>query len=560
MAKYHNKCLAELAHQLRLSPVRLRLKQLDATEDLIDLLESNRRYPYEFVCHQITGYRPKGEYVNKVLTGTSLIEDLIVLVEDLSLSAPVSVTAMPMACWSTEELAERLRVSTKTICRWRKRGMPGRKLRYPDRSIRMAFTERSVRRFVARHTDLVKRGAAFKQLSGQEKDRIVEMARRELADRRVRLHELSQLIAARMGRAVETVRYTLRRYDQDHPEAALFGQDEQPVIDPRMQAIHDAVVMEDQSPDAVGRRFGRSARAVLAIAREVRARLLMAREIDYIPNKEFDATDADERILAKSEDSQAGARKRIRPPADLPPYLQDLYRQPLLAADQEREIFRRYNYLKFKAHQLRCRLDVLKADVELMDRIETLLTQADQVKNDILRANLRLVVSIARRHVGQSSCFFEVVSDGNLALMRAVEKFDYARGFKFSTYASWAIMRNYARIIPEQMYQSAKLVTGMEEVLSVTPEQQDEDRESFIEHARHLVRKGLALLTARERDILVRHYGLRKNEAAMTLEQIGGLLGVTKERVRQIERKALAKLRMELPCPEGVSISDRASD
>lgn len=559
MAKYHNKSLAALAHQLQLSPARLRLKQIEATEDLIDLLEPNKRYPYEFVCHQITGYRPKGEYVNKVLTGTSLIEDLVLLVEELSLTPLLPVTAIPMACWSTEELAERLRVSTKTICRWRRRGMPGRKLRFPDRSVRMAFTERSVRRFVARHTDLVKRGAAFKQLSGQEKARIVEMARRELANRRMRLHELSQLIAARMGRAVETVRYTLRRYDQDHPEAALFGHDEQPVIDPRMQAIYDAVIVEGQSPEMVGKRFGRSARAVSAIVREVRARLLMAREINYIPNKEFDAPDADERILTPAEDSPAGARKRIRPPTDLPPYLQDLYRQPLLAADQEREIFRRYNYLKYKAHQLRCRLDVLKADVELMDRIEALLAEADRVKNDILRANLRLVVSIARRHVGQASCFFEVVSDGNLALMRAVEKFDYSRGFKFSTYASWAIMRNYARIIPEQMYQSAKLVTGMDEMLSVTPEQQDEERESLIEHARYLVRKGLALLTARERDVVMRHYGLRKNEAAMTLEQIGGLLGVTKERVRQIERKALAKLRMELPCPEGVFSSNMTS-
>jgi len=83
------------------------------------------------------------------------------------------------------------------------------------------------------------------------------------------------------------------------------------------------------------------------------------------------------------------------------------------------------------------------------------------------------VVSIARRHVGRAPCFFEIVSDGNLSLMRAVEKFDYARGFKFSTYASWAIMRNYARTIPEQMYQSARLVTGVDEALAATPDRTD---------------------------------------------------------------------------------------
>ena len=71
-------------------------------------------------------------------------------------------------------------------------------------------------------------------------------------------------------------------------------------------------------------------------------------------------------------------------------------------------------------------------------------------KNQIIRSNLRLVVSIAKRHVGPADNFFELVSDGNMSLMRAVEKFDYARGNKFSTYASWAIMKNFARTIPDE--------------------------------------------------------------------------------------------------------------
>ena len=169
----------------------------------------------------------------------------------------------------------------------------------------------------------------------------------------------------------------------------------------------------------------------------------------------------------------------------------------------------------------------------------------------ILRANLRLVVSIARRHVGRSSAFFETVSDGNLSLMRAVDKFDYGRGFKFSTYASWAVMRNYARTIPEQMYASSKLVTSSDEMLAATPADDTTSRDTLIDSARQLIHKGLGLLNAREREVVVRHYGLDEDSEPMTLEQIGKVFGVTKERVRQIERKALTKLRGSLGHAEG---------
>jgi len=541
VAKYHHPPIAELTHQLSLSPVRLRLKQLEATEYLVDLIEPDKSYPYDFVCHRITGYRPKDKMPQRAMPGSTLIEDLVQMVEALS-ELPVLPAGVMRPCSTTEELSRRLKVSTKTICRWRRRGLPGRKLRYPDGTVRLAFLERCVRRFVANNRELVKRGAAFKQLTSGEKRRIVELAREALAERRMRLHELSQYVAARVGRAVETVRYTLRRYDQSHPEDALFGRDDQPVTKPELQAVYDAVA-SGKSLAEVGKAFGRSVRAVREIVREVRARHLKVREIQHVYNPEFGSPAADETILAAMEDPEATRRKRIRPPKDLPPYLQDLYRQPLFTAEQERRMFRKYNYLKFKADRLRDRIDVLNARDGDLDELDSLLARADGVKNEILRANLRLVVSIARRHVGRLPCFFEIVSDGNLALMRAVEKFDYARGFKFSTYASWAIMRNYARTIPEQMYEAARQMTGSEEALASAPAPDESARESIVEGVRHLVGKGLALLTAREREVVVRHYGLGKQHGPMTLDQIGRIFGVTKERVRQIERKALAKLR-----------------
>ena len=89
-------------------------------------------------------------------------------------------------------------------------------------------------------------------------------------------------------------------------------------------------------------------------------------------------------------------------------------------------------------------------------------------KNQIVRANLRLVVSIAKRHVAPDQNFFELVSDGNMSLMRAVEKFDFARGNKFSTYASWAIMKNFARTIPDEHRHRDRFRTSQAEMFAAT--------------------------------------------------------------------------------------------
>ena len=105
------------------------------------------------------------------------------------------------------------------------------------------------------------------------------------------------------------------------------------------------------------------------------------------------------------------------------------------------------NFLKYQAAKLRDSLDPAKPKTLILNEIERLQEESLDVKNQIIRANLRLVVSIAKKRVGPSNNFFELVSDGNMSLIRAVEKFDYSRGFKFSTYASWAIMKNFARTI-----------------------------------------------------------------------------------------------------------------
>src|SRR6266853_2533299 len=112
-----------------------------------------------------------------------------------------------------------------------------------------------------------------------------------------------------------------------------------------------------------------------------------------------------------------------------------------------------------------------------MNEIEKLYDEAVKIKNEIVQANLRLVVSIAKRHVSGSEDFFGLVSDGNMSLIRAVEKFDYSRGNKFSTYASWAIMKNYARTIPEEKRRRERYVTGHEEMFEAAADTRADEHE-----------------------------------------------------------------------------------
>jgi len=218
---------------------------------------------------------------------------------------------------------------------------------------------------------------------------------------------------------------------------------------------------------------------------------------------------------------------------------------PLLTKDEEVYYFRKMNFLLHQAAQLQKKIDVTQPKTKEMDAIERLIGQASEVKNFLIRSNLRLVVSIAKKHMKPNANFFEMVSDGNISLIRAIEKFDFTRGFKFSTYASWAIMKNFARSIPAEYTQLDRFRTGNEEVFDQASDPRSERlNEEFINRRQHeALMELLSQLESRERDILVLRYGLKDGAPPQTLEQVGTRLGVTKERIRQLESRALQKLR-----------------
>ncbi|GGT48108.1 RNA polymerase sigma factor [Streptomyces purpureus] len=281
-------------------------------------------------------------------------------------------------------------------------------------------------------------------------------------------------------------------------------------------------------------------------------------------------------------------------------YLREIGRIPLLTAAEEVELARRVEAGLFAEEKL---LSTPSLDSQLALDLDRLVVLGRMAKRRLIEANLRLVVSVAKRYVGRGLTMLDLVQEGNLGLIRAVEKFDYARGYKFSTYATWWIRQAMSRALADQartirvpvhvvelinrvvrvqrrMLQERGYEPTAEEVaahLDLSPERvgevlrlaqepvslhapvgeeddvalgdliEDGDAASPVETAAFLLLRQhleavLSTLGERERKVVQLRYGLDDGRPR-TLEEIGRLFGVTRERIRQIESKTLNKLR-----------------
>jgi RNA polymerase sigma factor (sigma-70 family) len=307
--------------------------------------------------------------------------------------------------------------------------------------------------------------------------------------------------------------------------------------------------------NTLAKQFQRTRTSVYRVINEVRALRLLEQPLDYIPHADFEDVSraAEFRAEMPRAEEYEARRQAMKAPRDVPPELGACYEFPLLDAEQERHMFRKMNFLKYKAHQLREKLlresdediDPTRLRTQDLNEIEDLQDEANEVKDLLINANMRLVVNIAKRHSGQTDNFFELLSDGNMSLIRAVEKFDFGRGFKFSTYASWAIMKNFARTIPDEKHRKERFVTGHDEVFEVAPDTRTDEHEVVAskERATVSVNRLLEHLEPREREIIRMRAGLDSHAKGMTLEEIGQQFGITKERVRQLNARAMKKLR-----------------
>ena len=528
-----------------------RRAQFERAGQLLGEIDPAKGYPYPFVCYRVTGFRSEA-YADLLIPGADLRHDLKLLIDrlDRSLPAlPIEQAAEPLL--TLAQVSKLLKVSAKTVRRWKaNHDLVGRRVLVNGRR-HLGFPEAMVARFVANHRNRVERGGRFSHLSDAEKGDVLTHSRL-LARAGGSLTAVSRRVARILGRSPETVRYTIRNFDRAHPAQAIFPDRSGPLDQPTKQLIFNSY-RRGIPVNALAKRFNRTRTSMYRVISEVRAEQLMKQAQDYIYHPSFDDPAEEATILGPMPGLAAFEEQRsnMRVPKDSPPELAALYEVPLLNKEQEQHMFRQMNFLK---HQLKKVVDrfrnpdgtvnAAKVKIEDLEAIERLQEKVTAVKDLLISCNMRLVVSIAKRHAGQTDNFFELLSDGNMSLMRAVEKFDYSRGNKFSTYASWAIMKNFARSIPEEKTRKERYVTGRDELFDVAPDNRTDEHEllSTAEQAAFRVNRLLEHLSPRDREIVRLRAGLDGSEPK-TLEEIGNQLGITKERVRQLNVRIMKQLR-----------------
>jgi len=518
-----------------------------AAERVLTRLTPQQTYRIQSVLQQILDAAPEAgsaalTSTDATASGIDACHDLRQLIEDLTDAAAMPVDAAGEPVHTVENLSKLFDVSTKTISRWRRQGLIGRKFIIDGRK-RVGFLKSSVDRFISGNRKQIERGSRFRQMTNQERKQIISEARR-LSLSGCGMNEIAKQLAMELQRSPGTIRGTVKQYDQSHPESAIFPTNGAPLHEELRKKVF-VLYQQGRSIDQISEQFERSSSTILRIVAMERYEYIHNLPLDHVSHPSFSKIRNLVSVLGPMPENAATAKK-ARVPSDLPSYLASLYEVPLLSREQEQHLFRKLNFAKYRANRLRSTLNAEQPQAKRMDEIEQLYDTAVATKNQIVRANLRLVVSIAKRHVGPQENFFELVSDGNISLIRAAEKFDYGRGFKFSTYASWAIMKNFARSIPNEMKQRDRFRTSNDELFAATQENRADRLSEELAHENRIsaVRKILSRLDDREQKIIINRFGLDYTQEPCTLKQVGESMGVTKERVRQIESRALDKLRI----------------
>ena len=272
----------------------------------------------------------------------------------------------------------------------------------------------------------------------------------------------------------------------------------------------------------------------------------MNREIDFIASPEFTQRGAERRILGNgsSEAERQASRPKTSMPRDLPAHLARLCEAQLLTAEEERDLFRRMNFLKYRANVLRSRLNPARPNEEKLTELKDKVEEASRVRDRIIQANMRLVISIVKKFVTPKHSFDELLSDGIVSLMHAVDKFDYDKGFRFSTYAYRAIARNAYRTITDQHKEDSRFDASVSDDLMNLPEEEHTSslgEQEWIRMRGHLATM-MQHLDRREKFIVRGRFALGAHRKVRTFQCLADKLGVSKERVRQLEQRAIAKL------------------
>lgn len=284
-----------------------------------------------------------------------------------------------------------------------------------------------------------------------------------------------------------------------------------------------------------------------------RVRILRHQRITFIPNASFadgeDTIDWFEQPLLKAVE-QGDAAPRVPKVAGLAAHMMRMCETPILTVSEERAFFRRMNYLKWRVSILLDELNEARPAKRKLAAVEDLIERAERIRNHIIQANTRLVMSIAKKFSDMFNSFDDSLSQGITSLMYAIEKFDYDRGFRFSTYATTAIRRDLYRQVITAKRQRDRFGTGADDLIdSLNSVEASDDQTSAVDQGTYgLLTDMLDQLEPRENLIIRARFGFdSEGGRKSTFVSLAKQLGISKERVRQLAERALTKLRKRVP-------------
>lgn len=228
--------------------------------------------------------------------------------------------------------------------------------------------------------------------------------------------------------------------------------------------------------------------------------------------------------------------------------------QVILTGAEEKVLFHQFNYARYRVRELQKAIEGSDTRQPTPDQAQSVLDwfrRSERIREQIAETNLALVLAMAKRTRMSEVDFADLVSEGNMALLRAVDKFDAGRGYKFSTYACRAILKSFSRVATRTARYRGHFPTEFDPTLEKSNHQDERRRvieDACVNELRAILGSNVANLNEVEKQVILARFAIDPTDTedpprAKTLEQVGEMIGVTKERVRQIQNKALNKLK-----------------
>jgi RNA polymerase primary sigma factor len=293
---------------------------------------------------------------------------------------------------------------------------------------------------------------------------------------------------------------------------------------------------------------GKKQRRSSPVPRELRERVmtLLNENFSYMDSPTFRRKYVEEELFTEDAERELPLTSWYQPTRD---DITGLAATPpqLMKAPEERLMFLRFNYCKKRLSALQKQIRAGELTAASAREFLDWRRKLEHFREYLVRTNLALVLAMAKRTRLGDTDFAEIVSEGNMALLRAVEKFSIDRGFKFSTYACRAILKAFSRTAMKASKHRTRFPVEFEpdmEQSDWADRRRDQVEDDCIDELKAIVDRNLADLSSVEQTVIRRRFNWKQSEESpLTLEEVGKIIGVTKERVRQIQNKALAKIR-----------------